>query len=363
MTTKKYSSIYGLTGQFRFCGNCFRLDSYRGCTFGCRYCYVSAKENTNPIKGKLHNTQPQIGDSKKLARLLNNPPDSIEGDLIKAKTPFHFGGMSDPFQYQEIQEGNTLKFLRILEKHMYPCMISTKAGIYQITDEHLKSCDPKLVCFQISLISMNQKHISLMERHSPTVTDRIALIHKLKDMGYWVSVRIQPLIWIDDAIELVKTLSETVDYITVEHLKLMATNKKLSYAIANAAKIPLRHFYHHGRKWEMIPQIKYENIKKLKRHCKCPVGVGDNDLHYLSDTANCCGIDTVGPNFANWLSHNCMTIEKGVCGKPLTSKSIQNKLPMHFLRKDLSIEQYVRHYLGTYLRALYKPKTNRKPLL
>jgi hypothetical protein len=49
---------------------------------------------------------------------------------------------------------------------------------------------------------------------------------------------------------------------------------------------------------------KTENIRRIKEIANCPVGVGDNDAHELSDSDCCCGLDTVGPKFDNWLKYN-----------------------------------------------------------
>ena len=37
---ESYSKPLGLTSQFRFCGNPFRLDFYKFCSFGCKYCFA-----------------------------------------------------------------------------------------------------------------------------------------------------------------------------------------------------------------------------------------------------------------------------------------------------------------------------------
>ena len=38
-----YKYPLALTQQFRFCGNPFRLDFYRGCDFGCKYCFANVR--------------------------------------------------------------------------------------------------------------------------------------------------------------------------------------------------------------------------------------------------------------------------------------------------------------------------------
>ena len=32
-----------MTQQFRHCGNPFRIDTYKGCDFGCRYCFANCR--------------------------------------------------------------------------------------------------------------------------------------------------------------------------------------------------------------------------------------------------------------------------------------------------------------------------------
>ena len=32
-----------LTQQFRFCGNPFKIDLYKGCDFGCKYCFANRR--------------------------------------------------------------------------------------------------------------------------------------------------------------------------------------------------------------------------------------------------------------------------------------------------------------------------------
>ena len=41
--TRPYQQVLGLTQQFVTCGNAFRLDSWSGCSYGCRYCFVTQK--------------------------------------------------------------------------------------------------------------------------------------------------------------------------------------------------------------------------------------------------------------------------------------------------------------------------------
>ena len=59
------------------------------------------------------------------------------------------------------------------------------------------------------------------------------------------------------------------------------------------------------RNLELKKEYKIENVEKIKnvlKHTK--IGCGDNDIHYLSDSNCCCGIDTINENFNNYLKYN-----------------------------------------------------------
>ena len=38
---KTYANPLLPTSQFPMCGNCFRADMYKGCAFGCDYCFAN----------------------------------------------------------------------------------------------------------------------------------------------------------------------------------------------------------------------------------------------------------------------------------------------------------------------------------
>ena len=46
-TNVLYEYPVGLTQQFRMCGNPFRIDVYKGCTYGCKYCFTNSNSFTS----------------------------------------------------------------------------------------------------------------------------------------------------------------------------------------------------------------------------------------------------------------------------------------------------------------------------
>ena len=359
---KLYDMIPKATQQFRFCGNPFRIDCYKGCDFGCKYCFANAS-NLLGRKGW------QTGDIKRLERFMArafeknengeyvSDTNSLSMELVRHKVPMHCGGLSDPFQAREWELGITKRLLQLSKKYNYPIMFSTKGIIPDDRTDYWDELDPKIHAFQLSLISKNEEFIRKYETNTATPAERIAFAKKLHDKGFWVSIRIQPCIDLDEALELVKEVSGFVNYITVEHLKIDSGNT----VIRDLFQPELESGDYHRIStmlFEMDTEKKAKRIEEIKKVSKCPIGVGDNDLHYMSDSDCCCGIDTIGPEFSNWLKYNLTYIAKhpnedhdklwtpcqscsecffkGSFGLKVTAKDI----------KDLKFKDYVKEYIN-----------------
>ena len=130
----------------------------------------------------------------------------------------------------------------------------------------------------------------------------------MKEKGFWVSIRIQPIVDIEEVLLLIKNSDNYVDYYTVEHLKLPLDNKKQLKDLSKRLGRPIP-VIASGREYEFDPKIKLENINRIKQSTNVKIGCGDNDLHILSDSFNCCGIDTMPESFKNWFKYNSMYIK------------------------------------------------------
>lgn len=358
---KLYDMIPKATQQFRFCGNPFRIDCYKGCDFGCKYCFANAS-NLLGRKGW------QTGDIKRLERFMArafekkengeyvSDTNSLSMELVRHRVPMHCGGLSDPFQEREWELGITKRLLQLSNQYNYPIMFSTKGIISDDKEDYWKELNPKLHAFQLSLISKNEEFIRKYETNTATPAERIAFAKKLHDKGFWVSIRIQPCIDLNEALELVKEVSGFVNYITVEHLKIDIGND----VIKNLFQKELDSGDYHRIStmlFEMDTQKKIERIEEIKKVSKCPIGVGDNDLHYMSDSDCCCGIDTIGPEFSNWLKYNLTYIAKHPnedheklwtpcqgCSECFFKGSFGTKVSAKDI-KNLSYKDYVKEYM------------------
>lgn len=301
-----YKYPMAMTQQFKHCGNPFRIDSYKGCDFGCQYCFANCRGGNFQKDFKIADIE-VIKKNFYKAFEENKETKNLTIELLRHHVPLHLGGLSDPFQKREFDYKITYEILKLTKQYQYPVIISTKTGYlpryyYEVLDKNIHA-------FQISLISLNNNFIKKFESHTPSPQERISFIKKLKDRGFWVGVRIQPLININEAYNLVKYISNIVNYITVEHIKIGNDNSNKVFLFKNMNLNP-DDFVSAGREYEFKTEIKKQNIELLKSISNCPIGCGDNDLHELSDSNNCCGIDTINENFSNWIKYNAMYIKQ-----------------------------------------------------
>lgn len=307
-----YTNSMAHTMQSPMCGNAFRLDVYSGCTFNCSYCFASVSRIGGDTK---LNSKLTYANMDTLRRRFDKAMDKTKNigknlnlELLRRKTPLHVGGMSDPFQPVEFHESNRLAYqlIEISNKHQYPMMFSTKAA--HLPDDYWKILNPELHAFQISLISDDDEYLKELEPGAPSATERMNFIKELHDRGFWVGLRVQPLIHLPHAISLIKKIDKYVNYITIEHIKLYPAPKEIKAYMLEFSKIPLENF--NGRaKLELKPEIKKHNIAEIRKITNVKLGLGDNDMHEQSDSCNCCGIDTINSNFNNWIKYNSMYIK------------------------------------------------------
>jgi len=343
MKNNIYKNPIGLTQQFRHCGNPLRIDTYRGCDFGCSYCFASNRGGNIDFKFEIADIE---SIRSKFVKAFDDDKETknIVIEMMRHRVPLHLGGMADPFQNREWEYGVTYNLLSISNQYQYPIIMSTKQC--HLPDKYWEVLNPELHAFQISLFSDNEELIKQYEHNTPSAQERINFIKLLHNKGFWVSVRIQPLIDIDSALSLVEQINGYVNYITVEHLKICNDNRKMAEKLFRMSNHPIEDYKCTGRNYELKTDIKKANIGKIKSIALCPIGCGDNDLHELSDTNCCCGIDTININFDNWSKYNSMNIRKtGSRDYWAPQNSCHGCFNSECIIKEFDFKGYVDHYM------------------
>lgn len=306
---KEYHESMQITKAFRFCPNAFRVDMYRGCDFGCKYCFANMQcfkeeDNTKWANASVDKIK------KRFYTALETDKESkdILVELLRHKVPLHCGGMSDPFQSREWKFGLTKQLIEISNQYEYPVMFSTKTG--QLPKEYIELLHPKYHTFQVSIIGWSDEYIKKWETNTVSALQRVNFVKYLKRLGFWCGIRIQPIIDISEVEKLCYNINGNCDYVTVEHLRIIYdTTESLSAfwkLCDNKEDFVL--LPHHI---EVKRNIKEKNIKKIKSILNVPVGVGDNDLHWMSDSRCCCGLDLAGTAFQNYLKYNLTYLTTG----------------------------------------------------
>lgn len=194
---------------------------YKGCDFGCKYCFA----NSSQACGHAGFATAKISYIENLFRTAlesENESKNLNIELLRHKVPLHCGGMSDPFQSREWELGLTKKLIEVCNKYDYPISFSTKTAY--LPDDYFEILNPKLHAFQVSIMGWDDVYIRKYETNTPTAEERLNFVKKLREKGFWCSIRIQPCVDIEQAKKLVINAGSIPSYITIEHLKIPFDN-------------------------------------------------------------------------------------------------------------------------------------------
>ena len=284
MEHKRFNPI-NVSSKFAICGLPIRVDTYKTCSFGCKYCFSNCR------KIMKFNKELQIANLDSLKRRLVRVFDKKEikennflDYLLKDGITWHCGGMSDPFQPIEKKLKITSKMLEITNKYNISILFSTKTDdVYDWTN--LK---PELHTFQLSITNLENRRD--LEPNVADINKRISFYKELKSRGFKVGIRIQPFIPNVSKVNIIEVFKDA-DYFTIEGLKLVPQNKEQKEYLLNLLKIPREHFTQKGL-LNLKPEIRlklYEEFIKKMEEQNVPYSIADNDLHYISKSKCCCG--------------------------------------------------------------------------
>lgn len=355
-----YKHYIGVTSQVNFCQVPLRLDSFNQCSFACSYCFAKSRGGYRGSR-KLQVSRPENLEDR-FDRISDGTIKSAVDEFLARRIPIQFGGMTDPFSSFEQQYGATRELLRILSKHRYPTLISTKSATLLGPDYvELLRAGNILVRFSISVVRRN--HRARVERGTPPLKELLQTIHVLASRGIKCAVRLQPIIPGHErfAFELVRCAKNAgAKHVTFEYLKLPVddlgsqicnlTNERGEKLIdlfrrSGAAR--------QGR--ELVLSAAYKavflsEISKFAREQKLSVGFGDNEFLPYSDGRSCCNGADLYLNNLNLFESNPASL-------------IRRKRKQELIEfKELVAEWIPDSKIGTYLNSKVRPKGRRGEL-
>lgn len=363
---EEYHESMGLTRQFTFCPNAFRIDLYRNCTFGCKYCFANMEVfNEQEITKWRDANIDKIKNKFKLALETDVESKDIIVELLRHRVPLHCGGMSDPFQPREWQMRLTYELIKLSNQYQYPIQFSTKTS--HLPDMYYEILDPKLHMFQVSIMGLHNEFIRKWETNTPTAYERLEFVKKLRDKGFWVGIRIQPIIDIQEVLELIHYIKGVPNYYTVEHFKLIYDTDSAKEAFIQL--MPHKQdFAVINHKIQVKRDIKIKNIQQIINTANLygvKVGVGDNDLHYMSQSRCCCGIDLGPDTFKNYLKYNVTYMSTGDIENDVFIPKMNPRKNINDQKYGLVIDckQYVDDYIKRHLDYMGEKKKYYEKLL
>ena len=307
-----YKNFIGFKSIFFFCSLPIRLDSYRGCTFNCLYCFSKKLNNRKP---GFHSTVIPANPASLTALMLSVLDKGTTSGVIKSclahRVPIHFGSVSDPFQPLEEKHAVSYDFLKILHHYDYPVIISTKSDLL-LKPKYLSLLRDMKVVIQISFSTLNNELAQKIEPHAPSPTKRLIALKELSKLGIFTVARIQPFLFPLERIEQfgLKALADAgIKHLVLEHLRIpsnsaLKTRKKLW----DKTGFNFIDYYNncglrHSRvNYELRSDFKLKNIiqaREIVHSFNISFGSGDNEFHHFSDSKCCCGVPDNG-SFRNY---------------------------------------------------------------
>lgn len=304
ISKQEYKENIAIKSIFYFCSLPLRLDSYKGCTFKCLYCFSQCLNNR---KGNFFLKSSINGNPTKLERnlvhsLFESTKVGAVQSCLQRRVPIHLGSVSDPFQHAETKDRVTLSYLKILSKFQYPTVISTKGTLVSNPIyRNILNEFPAIVQNSFSTLSVDLAQ--RIEPYAPSPIERLRSLEILAKAGIWTSVRLQPFLYPlikPDDIDFKTFANAGVKHVVIEHLRIPTnTPKGNRERLFQALGMDILEEYRKiGIKkarinYELDSEVKLRNIIKLRDLVKTngmSFGSADNDFHHISDTPCCCGL-------------------------------------------------------------------------
>lgn len=271
-----------ISSKFAICGLPIRLDSYKTCDMGCKYCFANARKIME-FKKEL-----QLANVDSIKRRLEklksvDEPTSFLDKMIKSGVTWHCGGMSDPFQQAEGEYHITEQIVDVTKEHGITILFSTKSDTV-----YGANVTPNLHTFQLSVSNIDNRRD--IECNVPDIQSRYNFFRDLKKEGFKVGIRLQPFIPNVTNLDIIK-MFQGADHFTLEGLKVVPQNAEQKDFVFNELGISKDLFIQKGL-LTLKPEYRLELYKPFIEYFKehnISYSISDNDLRKYSNNACCCG--------------------------------------------------------------------------
>ena len=149
----KHFEALDVSSKFAICGLPIRVDTYKTCGFGCKYCFSNCRKIMEFDKTLAIANLPAV--ERRLQRVLAEKDfkkNNFLDLLISKDYTWHMGGMSDPFQPIEQELHVTKNLIDITNRYGIHILSSTKSDT--VYDCNIR---PDLHTFQLSITNVDNR--------------------------------------------------------------------------------------------------------------------------------------------------------------------------------------------------------------
>jgi DNA repair photolyase len=181
----------------RFIGRCsgirmpfvWTINPYRGCEFGCKYCYARYAHEFMELRDPLQ------FERKIFAKRFQAAAFRAELKKVKAGESIWIGTATDPYQPAERRYGVTRSILEVFSREQgFNLGITTKSDLVARDAELLGELARRnVVHINLTITTVDEELARLMEPMAPRPALRIAAVQKLAGAGVRVTVLASPV--------------------------------------------------------------------------------------------------------------------------------------------------------------------------
>lgn len=167
------------------------LNPYRGCEFGCKYCYA-----------RYTHEFMEMWDGKDFERKIyakTNSPELVRAELRQARDqglPIALGTATDPYQPAELQFGITRRILQVIREFQGVTLSITTKSVMILRDLDLLAAISQKngLTVHITVTTINTRLARLLEPKAPPPAKRLEAVQLLATAGIRVGVNAMPIL-------------------------------------------------------------------------------------------------------------------------------------------------------------------------
>ena len=167
----------------------FTVNPYRGCEFGCKYCYARYAHEFMELR------DPELFERKIYAKRFHAPWFRDELRRLKTGETIWIGTATDPYQPAERRFRITRQMLEVFAKERgFTLGLTTKSDLVARDAELLARVAGKnAVSVHLTITTLDERLARLLEPRAPRPALRVAALRKLTDSGVRVGVLAHPM--------------------------------------------------------------------------------------------------------------------------------------------------------------------------